>query len=86
MCLSSLAQSKYLGKNENGLDIYKIDLSSPAKERFAEVSAAYSSGLKAFIEKYQPLIPGFVVTLFKTLDWCIWLYHSEKYDEILGMA
>jgi len=38
------------------------------------------------LDKYLPLFPDAVVTLFEYLDWSIWYYHEERYDEISGMA
>jgi len=58
-----VAQSAHLGQNENGIDIYTIDISKPAKYRFQEVSVAYKDRVKVVLEHYLSLVPDFLVDI-----------------------
>ena len=86
LTIVTLSYTQYLGKNDQGIDVFKIDLNLPPKDRFRDVAVVLGPKVKDIIEKYEPYFPSFVLNIFKYLDVGIWWFHSEKYEEIQGMA
>ena len=76
----------FLAKNANGIDIYKIDLSLPPKERFNDIAAKYKDGVKSAIAHYEAYLPRWSVWLGEGLLNRIDLKLSDYYLEVAGMA
>jgi N-acylethanolamine-hydrolysing acid amidase len=85
-CSGATTSPYYLGKNSQGLDIFKIDLSLLPEERFQGPALHYKDKILALLQEYEPYIPQVVVDAFSYLDWGIRWYHYDKYYEIAGMA
>jgi hypothetical protein len=68
------------------IPVFKINLNDPPKFRFKEPIQFFEQSIRALLDKYEPMFPTAIVALFKYLDWTIWWYHSERYEEISGMA
>jgi hypothetical protein len=54
---SILVSTQYIGKNANGLDIYKIDLNRDPQERFKEVVIKYEVKAKEAMAFYTNYVP-----------------------------
>jgi hypothetical protein len=84
--LSIQEGKSFLGTNANGINIYKIDLSLPPKERFNDVAAKYKDGVKSAIAHYEAYLPKWSVWLGEGLLNRIDLKLSDYYLEVAGMA
>eukprot|EP00347_Sterkiella_histriomuscorum_P004243 403361198 len=82
----SVSNQAYLGKNEQGIDVFTIQMSGDPKQRFVEPALKYQSAIKALITDYQQFIPSIAQKMFEKLDWIVWYFHEEHYYEIQGMA
>jgi hypothetical protein len=82
-----LVNTQYIGKNANGLDIYKIDLNRDPQERFKEVVINYEEKAKeamAFYTNYVPRPLWWIIE--KVLDLIYIPSLPEYYQEVEGMA
>jgi hypothetical protein len=59
---------KYLGKNDEGIDVFTIDLSQPAYERFRETSRYFKTELDQLADLYRVEVGKAVAYMIKFLD------------------
>jgi N-acylethanolamine-hydrolysing acid amidase len=84
---SILVSTQYIGKNANGLDIYKIDLNRDPQERFKEVVIKYEVKAKEAMAFYTNYVPRPIWwVLEKLLDLISIPSLPEYYQEVEGMA
>lgn len=61
--VASVASATFLGKNENGIPIFKIQLDLPAERRFDETSIYFKDAVRKTMDAYLSLIPEFIFEL-----------------------
>ena len=86
LSLILFTQAEHLGKNENGIDIFKIDLSLEPRERFKETSLHFKKPLHAVLESYLALVPEILVDLVGYIGQALYWLQPEYYQEVDGIA
>lgn len=84
--VATISQSKYLGKNENGVDRFTIDISQDPKYRYKEPCEFYKNGVRKVVENYLSLVPDFLLDLITKGGRLIHWINPEYYEEVDGMA
>lgn len=79
----NLHQSQHIGKNQNGLDIFKIDLDLPAEKRFVDIGKHFKSGVQDVFKEYFPFPLPYIV---KILGKIFWKLKPENYLEAIGLG
>ena len=75
-----------MGKNEQGIDVFKINQDDAPNQRFIGVATKYKDKIVALLDQYEPYFPTVLLKAFEYLDWGIKWYHPQRYGEIEGMA
>jgi hypothetical protein len=75
--------SQHLGKNSNGLDLFKIDLDLPPEKRFVEVGKYFKSGIQLTLKYYFPFPLQYLVKLIGKIFWKL---KPENYLEAIGLS
>jgi len=79
----SYIYSSYLGKNQNGIDIFKIDLDLPPEDRFVTVAKYFKTDVIKVFKKYFPFPLSYLVKLIGNLFWNL---KPENYLEMEGLG
>jgi hypothetical protein len=73
LATASISSGAYLGKNENGVDVFTIDMNLAPKYRFQETSAFYQKQVTTVLESYLAFVPDFLIDVIdhvgKAIQW-----------------
>lgn len=83
---SLLATAKYLGKSEEGLPIFTINLDAPPRERFQEPNRYFKEVGKTTLDKYLANLPPIALAAFYYLDWIPAMSNPEYFEELEGIS
>lgn len=75
-----------MGKNENGIDIFKIDLDKDAKHRFSETTVHFKKQIGVVLETFLTLVPDIVLDMIEYLGRALHWVNPEYYEEVDGIA
>lgn len=86
LALVALSSAEHLGKNAQGIDIFKIDISLEPKYRFNETVTHFKKPLIVALQSYFALVPDYLLDVVGVIGKAIHWVHPEYYEEVDGMA
>ena len=82
----SIAHPEYLGDNDDGIEMYKIDMNLAPKYRFQETSLHYKDKVRKVIDAYLSFVPDILIDVINHVGSVIHWINPEYYEEVDGMA
>ncbi len=83
---SSQGYQNYLGKTDEGVDIFKIDLNQKPRERFKAVTQHYKQDILNLAQLYEEVINEAIQYMFSMLELVTIESDSPYYQEMEGIA